>query len=162
MADPWPKHNWTKLGTPLAQKIQACLESWEGTPYHLNMGTKGVGTDCVHFVCGVADELQGSVTPFESIPGDASMHAPAKAQGVMRFLMKAYGARRVSDGTIEPGDVIICGPEGGGPGHAMIAGNCHIYHATGKKVQLTRFAPVKPHVVFHAILRIPDKETRWA
>jgi len=42
-----------------------------------------------------------------------------------------------SSGVIEPGDIIVVGPHGGGPGHGMIVGGREntIWHSTGIGVQ---------------------------
>jgi cell wall-associated NlpC family hydrolase len=159
----WPRIDWRNLSNGDVQdRLMQTLWKWEGTAYHLGMQECQVGVDCVRFVCAIADEMQGTTTEVPKMMGDHSMHDPEGARAVFKFLMREFDARRVETTTLEPGDVVVCGPEGGGPGHAMIAGSGMLYHATGRRVQTARFSPQVGHPVFHCILRIPDKETRWA
>jgi len=43
--------------TNMSRNIVTIARSWIGTPYADQQGTKGVATDCIRFIKGVADEL---------------------------------------------------------------------------------------------------------
>jgi len=112
-----------------------------GTQYLPGQCCKGVAVDCVGFVLGVLMDLSGE-TGFVRAewPQDASMHdakGSFKAMKVIAENFKPY--KIIRDGFIEPGDVIVVGPHGGGPGHGMIVGarKNTIWHATGDGVQYT-------------------------
>jgi len=115
------------------EKLRQVIQLWENTPYMPGQQVVGVGVDCVRFVCQVFKALHNlPEIPLEKVPADASMHSREGAIRTMRKIMKAYAPIvQVTDGSIEPGDVIIVGYAGGGPGHAMLVGTTKnaIYHA---------------------------------
>jgi cell wall-associated NlpC family hydrolase len=122
---------WKSLTGPDAKRIMAALErvllSWAGTRYMISQQEKGVGVDCVRFVCGVLDELRGTKTPIDTLPQDAAMHARASAVNAMRQIVGLFKPNKLlapgePDWYAEPGDLVITSPPGGGPGHAMIVG----------------------------------------
>lgn len=86
---------------------------------------KGVGVDCIRFGTGFADEMYGYKridTP--RLPQDMMLHDKKTAMRAMRFIRRLYMPNIiVTDGTIEPGDWLIVGELGGGPGHLMVAGS---------------------------------------
>jgi cell wall-associated NlpC family hydrolase len=113
------------LTTEARAALDAALRSWDGTPYLPGQQAKGPkgGVDCVRFVAAVLDELYGKVTPIETLPQDAALHARATAVLAMKRIITLYRPNeRVADDTIEPGDVLVTSQPGGGPGHALIAG----------------------------------------
>ena len=157
------KFVWTPLS--LAQpykdrflsKLRKELLSWEGTPYRENTCVKGMGVDCVRFVCAVLDHMQnGGNTDLPFLPQDASLHSPTSAKAAMRLIKSLYGPNyAVKDYTLEPGDVIVAGPEGGGPGHALIVGDQpnQIWHSTGRRVHRTGMSFYKT-TAFPLIFRV--------
>jgi cell wall-associated NlpC family hydrolase len=111
---------WRPLTLPALERV---LLSWEGTPYMVGQQAKGAGVDCVRFVAGVLDELRGRATPVATLPNDAALHNRAGAVAAMRRILELQRPWvPVEDGTVEPGDVLVWAPRGGGPGHATIAG----------------------------------------
>jgi cell wall-associated NlpC family hydrolase len=124
MKTPPPPPTWRDPLTPAARAaLEAALHGWLGTPYLAGQQGKGQGVDCVRFVAAVLDELYGRATPIKTLPQDAALHARATAVLAMKKFLTLYQPNeRVTDGTIEPGDVLVTSREGGGPGHAMIAG----------------------------------------
>jgi len=38
-------------------KLRGILESWLNTPHRHHVGVKGLGTDCIHFICRVFEEM---------------------------------------------------------------------------------------------------------
>lgn len=122
-------------------KLGAELESWEGTPYRPGMQMKGVGADCVRFVCAVLDFMRGGeCIDFATLPQDSAMHTREGAVSVMRKIRQLYMPNKpIHDGSLEPGDIIVVGPSDGGPGHALIVGHRRneIWHATNVNVHRT-------------------------
>jgi len=119
--------------SPENRLIAKSLEEWEGTPYHLFGQAKGAGggVDCVRFLTGVADDVEG--VPRRKLPrtmADAAMHAPQLARGVMRELIRMYDLEVVEDGVLQPGDFLVAAPIGGGPGHGIFVGLGHLWHST--------------------------------
>ncbi len=137
------------------------LLSWENTPYMKGQRKKRVGVDCVRFLCAVMDELYVmEPAPSVELPQDVALHAPHTARAAMRKIMSRYPDHRNLDQgeSVEPGDVVITGPERGGPGHAMIVGaDPGLWHATGLEVQRGGLIPTDP---IHHVLRPQDKH-RW-
>lgn len=121
-------------------RLDRILRDWAGTPYVEGMQGEGQGVDCVRFVYAVLDELHG----FErkdpwTLPQDSAMHNREGAFRTMRGICERYPHERVMDGTLEPTDVIVTGPKGGGPGHALIVGprRWELWHATLTDVHRT-------------------------
>lgn len=139
------------------EKLRRVIQRWEGTPYMAGQQVPGVGVDCVRFVCRVFDALHNlEETPLENIPADASMHTREGAIQTMRKIMKAYSPiSQVTDGSIEPGDVIIVSYVGGGPGHAMLVGTDRntLYHADSVGVVRTGLGIAAGQQIIHGVFR---------
>jgi hypothetical protein len=160
-----PVVSWRTLesGQALA-RLAAVLAPWEGTPYAPGQQCRGVGVDCVRFVIAVLDELTGKQTAIRTLPPDSSVHNPAAARERMELISQAYAPYlEVTDGVVEPGDILVTGPLHGGPGHVMIVGNQRnvLWHATAPRVQKTGFRAFHffGHRVFH-VRRLADRN--WA
>ena len=158
-------------GFPEASRAQArlagILDSWEGTPYAPGQQMKGAGVDCVRFVCGVLDECYGSKRiPVPELPGDIALHQRGTAIAAMRFIMELYKPNAaVTDEVLEPGDIVVVGPAGGGPGHAMIVGarTNELWHSTDRRVQMTGLGFLQQHshgYSLFGVYRALDRE-RW-
>ena len=136
----WTPIEHPKLSRPqqdyLGVVVQSLLEKWEGTPYMEGQRLRGVAVDCVNFFAAVYDDLCGfteSPAPVLKLRGDRALHDRTSTMKVMRTLIQAYAPNcRIDDGSIEPGDVAVTGPIGGGPGHVLIASNetNSFFHAT--------------------------------
>lgn len=120
---------WKPLPQELAgqqRKLDQVLRSWEGTPYLPGRQDLGKGVDCVRYVAAVLDAMRGKQTPIETLPDDTALHNRKAAIAGMHKLRRALEPNDMLrfDGPaeLEPGDVIVTGPVGGGPGHAMIVG----------------------------------------
>lgn len=158
---------WTPLDNEdLLMRLADVLVSWNRTPYREGQQCKGYGTDCVRFVCGVLDELQGTKTPIKTLPQDASLHAPELARASMRKIMTLFGPYdKVEDGKVQPGDILVTGPRNGGPGHAMIVGfqRNTIWEATSPCVRRIGWSiEACLHNKLYHVIRVRDRETRWA
>lgn len=152
---------WRICSPGLRDRLAVILASWEGTPYAPGMQQKGMGTDCVRFVCGVLDELVGvwPYRPLETLPHDAAVNNRKGAINAMRTIRKLYDFERVRDGIVEPGDVIVTGPPRGGPGHAMIVGHQRntVWHAAAGKVHWTGLGFVMGCMTVFAVYRLKDR-----
>ena len=148
----------------LSIRLAEILSSWEGTRYWPNQCAKGAGVDCVRFVCSVMDELRGLSLPDpETLPQDSAMHNRAGAIATMKTIKQRYAPiAQVSDGSLEPCDILVTGPPGGGPGHGLIVGpeRNQIWHATALRVQRCglSFADGDYSKIF-AVYRCGDRET---
>jgi len=109
---------------PARTRLRFSLLCWEGTPYREGDQVQGVGVDCVRFVCAVLDEMYGFRRELpRNLPADRALHDPEGAKAAMRQLLRLYPSTEIApDQAVEPGDILVMAPSGGGPGHAMIAG----------------------------------------
>lgn len=117
--------DWQHLSVPIVEKrLRFALQGWEGTPYREGDQMQGIGVDCVRFVCGVLDEMYGYRRELpRNLPSDRALHDRDGAIAAMKQLRRLYEpVTEVTDGKVEPGDIVVSGPRGGGPGHALIAG----------------------------------------
>lgn len=143
-------------------RIGRILKSWEGTPYVAGCRVKKGGVDCVRFVSGVLDELYGTKTELERLPQDASFHAKDKCFAALKSFMDRYDYTEVEDGILQPVDIVVAGPIGGGPGHALVAGLDCLWHCTSMGVARTGFDLSQSSGHFlKKILRGSNRE-RWA
>jgi hypothetical protein len=168
---------WTQLkvknadsAAKISKRLESVLSSWENTPYNSRHATKGVGVYCTAFVAGVLDELfrRSVPTPLNVIPHDVSLHSgPAARKGLRWFLRHYPTAQRIWSATasdsptvdVEPGDILITGPVGGGPGHAMMIGprKNTVWQAFGQSVHYTGLAVPEGNLLY-AVYRFTDKE----
>ena len=157
---------WNPLPDDLAPaqaRIAAILDAWKGTPYMGGQQVRGVGVDCVRFCSSVMDEIERKPkTPIETLPPDAALHTREGAMSVMRLIRASYMPNvQVKDGQLQPGDVIVVGPRGGGPGHAMIVGGRtgEIWHASRSGVVRTGTSFADDNFELFRIYRKEGRET---
>lgn len=128
-------------GAAIEQRIAAVLDAWRDTPYRIGNQVRGEGVDCVRYVTGVLDDLVGyRRVPLASLPDDACLHSREGAFAAMREILRIYHELAPVEGDdIEPADILVVGPRGGGPGHAMIVGSQPntIWHAGVERVHAT-------------------------
>ena len=147
-------------------KLEEVLASWQGTRYWPGQCSKGVGVDCVRFVCSVIDELSGKSHEEEvsTLPQDSAMHNRAGAIATMRTIKNRFRPiKKITDGSLEPGDIVVTGPVDGGPGHGMIVGprKNEIWHATHTRVQRTGVSVIsKGKDQIFAVYRCQDRD-QW-
>lgn len=150
-------------GRRIERRLASVLTKWEHTPYSsslIQQGPKG-GVYCTAFVARVLDVLFGyEPTPMPDIPHDAAMHNPKKAVGALRWFFRRYhGSFEVKNLEVEPGDIAITGPKGGGPGHAMIVGPREntLWQADGQRVHYTGMYLPEPYEL-HQVRRFYQRE----
>lgn len=157
-----------KTWRPIAasRRVEEVLSSWKGTPYMALQSCKGKqgGIDCVRFVCASADELYGySRGPLESLPPDQSLHDREGCIAAMRLLCRRYEPLddATEDEYVEPGDILVVGPKGGGPGHAMFVGGSrgHIWECVQHYGVVLSGMPMLGDTELFRILRVKDKNS---
>lgn len=149
----------------IERRMAKILDEWEYTPYDTKFAEKGKGVHCSAFVCRVLDELyRREPTPLPNIPNDIGFHDRAGAIAGLRWFMRQYPACYQVTGTdVQPGDVLITGPVGGGPGHAMIVGPREntLWQASDTGVHYTGMS--LPDIYeLHATFRFRDREKWYA
>lgn len=151
--------------TPYADLVESKCMPWKGTPYSLSSCTKKVGVDCIHFVAAVLDDLYGEKHSknLKSLPPDACVHNKAGVMRAGRALFQAYPAfSKVSDNTIEAGDLVVLGPAQEEPtaGHLLIAGSRgKLWQAIAVGVCFTGYG-VDESQMLVSVYRAGDKE-KW-
>ena len=113
---------WIPLTEGNVEHVRLCLEPWVGTPYGAGQGVAGVATDCVRSLAGVGAALEG--TPSRDIthlPPDTALHKPDEARAAMREIMSNFPLweRIRSPKDFQPGDMVVVGKKGCGPGHGI-------------------------------------------
>ena len=150
----------------LQGRLQEELTKWIGTPYMLSSQEPGPqgGARCTSFVCGVLDGLRGTHTELEVLPADISAHDAEGARAAMRRLIRMYAPARnvLRDGWLEPGDILVTGPAGGGPGHGMIVGpepNTLWQCIDPLGVEKTGWGLLADLMVLHGVYRLSNRST---
>lgn len=159
-------------GRKFERRLEAILTGWEHTPYSpsiIKQGPDG-GVFCTAFVARVLDELfRQDPMPLPDIPHDTAMHNAAKARAALRWFLRNYPgsipikSRETEEGLevwdVQPGDIVISGPIGGGPGHAMIVGPRQniMWQADGQRVHYTGLYLPEPYEL-HDVRRFYQRE----
>lgn len=84
------------------------LEEWRGTPYRHHCGVKGLGADCIHFVCRVLEEMgiikwRKNLVP--DYPRDWHLHNTREL--LMENLIKEVPGEKVGLDDLRDGDIIL-------------------------------------------------------
>lgn len=145
----------------ILRRLGRIFQQWDSTPYVLGQCKPRVGTYCTAFVCAVLDELyRQPLATLPDIPHDAGMHDRETAMAGLRWFLRRYPNHgEVTDGWVQPGDVLVTGPRGGGPGHAILVGTREntLWQCSGKSgVHFTGMALPDPYVLF-AVYRMTDR-----
>lgn len=115
-------------------RLEGIFKCWQGTPHRAGQQQKRSGVDCVRFVTAVIDELYGIHTELLRLPQDIAFHKKETAFNAFKLFLKEFPHTKVKGTEIQPGDVLITGPRGGGPGHAIIVGITHLWHCDSQSV----------------------------
>lgn len=153
------------LPSRIESKIDKVLLGWIGTRYRLGSRTKGKFVDCLNFATAFLDEMSGRPTPppVRQLRGDACLHSEESCRAAMRTILRSYSPyQEVVDGSLEPGDIIVEGPEDGGPGHVLIASTAEnvAVHTGTYKVCPRSVQPPPGRKVF-AVYRYMRKLSEW-
>lgn len=148
------------------ERMASVLKSWYGTPYTpgiIKRGRDG-GVFCTAFVARVLDELyRQEPTELPVIPHDAAFHNRRRAEAALRWFMRRYPESYQVEGfQVEPGDLLMTGPPGGGPGHCLMVGPREnvAWQASGSSVHYTGLYLPDPYECVQ-IRRFKDREI-WA
>ena len=145
----------------IERRLARILGDWEDTPYRAGIVQQGVGVYCTAFVARVLDELYGRPpTPMPKIPHDVGDHNKKRALAALRWFTRQFPTSfEILDGEVEPGDILMVGPNTGGPGHAMIVGPREntVWQASGRCVHYTGLYLPEGFKLFQA-RRFEDRE----
>jgi len=161
-------YDWSPVEGPdseeITRRIDEVLTSWEDTPYMAGEQAKGVGTDCIRFVCGAMDELYGTSHPIPREMQDISMHNTKGAVRIMKKIRENWPNHRTlgpDERILQPGDVIVTGQAQGGPGHAILVGAQRntVYQATKKGVRKGGWGFISYFQQIVCVCRPTDKDS---
>lgn len=150
----------------VTEAIENILLSWENTPWAPGQQCKGVAVDCVHFVSASYDELRGRKSNLPKTAQDASFNSPKTTWKALKWFFTEYGVKDITkEEFVQPGDVLIMGPVGGGPGHGVIVGKTCLWHC-GTNMVCRAGLSIHSQGVYYlkAIKRIKNREEwlKWA
>ena len=163
-----PQMVWMPGDVRVAVALGSALNAWMGTPYESGQRFIQRGADCIGGVFGVIDMADGrDRAAFPGMPQDAAMHSRSTAIVAVRELVSRYAPSRkvlAKDGIfyVEPGDIVVTGSPGGGPGHVEIVGANpnELWHALPSAGFHQGGWSFLEQQVLYAIYRIQDKY-RW-
>lgn len=141
------------------------LAGWEGTRYGSGQRCRGVLADCIGAVFGCIDDLDGRPrAQAPSMPPDSAVHDPSTAAAALRALRELYQPIESLSGVeVQPFDIVVVGPLGGGPSHAMLVGPQRntLWHCTpGAGFHRAGWSLGEGYEVCHSAARIGDRH-RW-
>ena len=161
---------WAPLGIGDADVRRTLLEmenvllAWLGTEYGSGQRCRGVAADCIGFACGALDDVDGrSRAKDPRVPADVCLHDPERARAAIRDLLEVYEPWEPVRDLLQPFDLIVAGPAGGGPGHALLVGprrNTLWQCSQARGVHWSGWALGPGYESLHAAYRLGDRE-RW-
>lgn len=102
--------------TEKSVELRRILAEWEYTPYRHRCGVKGMGTDCIHFVCRVLEELgmlKWRANLIPDYPRDWHLHNTRELL-LERLIMEIPGeiipgrpAALLDAGKVKNGDIVL-------------------------------------------------------
>lgn len=164
-----PRLSWNAGDPDIAVALQAEIDKWLETPYESGQSFPKRGADCTGSVFGIVDALDGRARMAPAgFPHDASMHDRVGAIKAMREILVRYQPHHKIEldenrlFQVEPGDILITGMPGGGPGHCEIVGPRpnELWHALPSAGFHQSGWSLLDIQVLYAIYRIEDKH-RW-
>lgn len=147
-------------------RLNTLFDGWQGTPYMAGNQCKQSGVDCVRWVTAVLDAMYNRTsTDIVTLPSDASFHNKRGAMKAMLHIKRLYPHCKVlRQAPLEPGDLVIVGPPGGGPGHAMLVGtqkNTLWHCAPHSGVCKTGWSLAVGHQHIFRVYRAKDRVRLW-
>ena len=166
-----PRLVWNRgeIGAYALDALDRALAAWDGTPYESGQSFIQRAADCTGAVFGVIDQIDGRhrMQPA-GFPHDGSLHDRAGAIRSVREIVRRYSPCHKVEADengffqVEPGDIVVTGMPGGGPGHVEIVGarKNELWHAQpAPGFHQGGWSFLEQQLLF-AIYRIDDKE-RW-
>lgn len=145
-------------------KMGQVLDAWTGTPYGSGQRCRGALADCVGFVFGAIDDLDGRPrAQAPTMPADTALHDPKSSSAALRALRELYSPVEVVHEFVQPFDILVVGPAGAGPSHVMLVGTApgHLWHCTpASGVHRGGWALGAGYERLHGAFRIGDR-ARW-
>jgi hypothetical protein len=164
-----PRLVWNEGDINVAIALGAEINRWAGTPYESGQSFPQRGADCTGSIFGIVDALDGRARMQPAgFPNDGSLHDRAGAVRSVREIVNRYSPCRKlesdDDGyfQVEPGDIVVTGMPGGGPGHVEIVGanKNELWHAQPAPGFHQGGWSFLEQQILYAIYRIEDKN-RW-
>jgi hypothetical protein len=161
-----PRLVWNTGDPKVAVALGGEIHNWLETPYESGQSFPKRGADCTGSIFGIVDALDGRARMQPAgFPHDGSLHDRAGAIRTVREIVRRYSPcvklEPDADGyyQVEPGDIVVTGMPGGGPGHVEMVGPNpnELYHSMptpGFHQGGWSFLDVQ---VLYAIYRIEDK-----
>jgi len=149
----------------IVESMNDVLSCWEGTRYGSGQRCRGVLADCVGFVFGAIDDIDGrSRAQSPSMPADVALHDHRNSQVALQALRDLYQPVHTVDyRRVQPFDILVVGPEGAGPSHVMLVGTSpsHLWHCTpGAGVHRAGWSLGTGYETLHGAFRVGDR-WRW-
>ena len=123
--------------------VERICSSWENTPFVASQNSREA-IDCSHFAARVLDELEGTDSSHRLVgmPGyHAGLHRQAVLRAIRAFLTAYPALLRRRTTIVLAGDILVSGPEKGGPGHLHVVGGkpSRLWQATPPQVQYSGY-----------------------
>lgn len=150
----------------ITNKLMSLFLAWEGTPYMSGNQRIGQGVDCVRWVSTILDTMYGQPPQnIVTLPSDGSFHNRKGAMRTMLKIKRTYShCKVIKDQPLQPGDLVVVGSPGGGPGHAMLVGTKPntLWHCTPNNgVTRTGWALVCGCQKIFRVYRAKDRGKLW-
>lgn len=157
-------------GKPVMDRMEQILSDWSTSHYESGASLRGIACDCIGGVFGVVDDLDGQKRACRSpLPQDSAMHNREAAIATMKQLVNRFEPNshipQAEDGYfyVQPGDIVVTGYPGGGPGHVEIVGPRRntLWHALPQAgFHQTGFGFLEGRQLLWRIYRLGDR-WRW-
>jgi hypothetical protein len=161
-----PRLVWNTGNIEIAAAMVSEIHNWIGTPYESGQSFPQRGADCTGSIFGIIDALDGRkrMKPV-GFPHDGSLHCRAGAVRTVREIVRRYSPchkiEADEDGLfqVEPGDIVVTGDQGGGPGHVELVGPNpnELYHSMPSVGFHQGGWSFLEQQVLYAVYRIEDK-----
>lgn len=128
------------------------LESWRNTPYRASQCVKGFGVDCGRWIVSCICELRGvPMVPLPEIPNDAAFHDAKLAHASRKRILELLQPVVDAGTALQPADIVVVGPRGGGPGHTFFVGHQRntLWNASTPKVDVCGWALPDEYELMH-------------
>jgi hypothetical protein len=164
-----PRLIWNQGALTVATALRAELRRWEGTRYESGQSFPQRGADCTGSIFGIVDALDGRARMQPAgFPHDGALHNRAGAIAAVREIVRRYSpCHKIEPDErgyfqVEPGDIVVTGEPGGGPGHVEMVGpdKNELWHAMPSPGFHQGGWSFLEQQLLYAIYRIEDKD-RW-
>lgn len=164
-----PRLVWNAGDINVAVALGSEIVNWLGTPYESGQSFPKRGADCTGSIFGIIDAMDGRKRMEPAgFPHDGSLHDRAGAIRTVREIIRRYSPCHKVEADengmfqVEPGDIVVTGMPGGGPGHVEMVGPNpnELYHSMPTPGFHQGGWSFLEQQILYAIYRIEDKH-RW-